>query len=405
MNQPAWPPRLNNRLRGARFSPAWTVLICALLLCVITTLGAILGARAQQKLRTGVRATSGTVVFRFEFGGGGVGDCLKGMVAAMQIAALAGCDFRVDFSRHPFDGLLPLVPGVAADAYSRGLPGDSVNVYHMGDWISSPQRRDRRDALLLALSSGALSQSGAVTVIQANLAMTRELSVALQMSTAETAGVATRAMAGIYERVIDGAALGTYWPAGTESNFRVAVHLREGDQFIAHATFNKNDVRVGDRAALSKAIASIPAAVVALNTGTKPINAFVCGDTAGARQLLRSALESHFLIIESPETPVHIGYAAFVEAAANSTDAMRVARDTFREHQTLASADVLFMLSHSGFSITACAAAAAGGRPLASIPRCFVRAGGGHEWVEYDATPFVFFSPRDPGPYHVTAAR
>jgi hypothetical protein len=333
------------------------------------------------------------IVFLYDFGGGGVGDFLKGMVSSMQLAVLAGCDFRVDFSRHPFGSALPLMPGIAANAQARAFAADGVRVFNTVDWLTSPTRRGALDALLAELASGTLGADGTVTCVQANLAMSRELAVAVGAGTDKLIELAERSMASIYERVIDGATLGTFWPAESEPAFRIAVHLREGDRYIAHATGNKNDTRVGDQAALARALAGIYAVVMAEAPTDMPKIAFACGDTVQARELLHTALAPHATVISSPEVPVHIGYSSILDVFG-PTDALRAARDTVREHQTLASADLLFILSGSGFSQTACSTAAAGGRFVTSSPRCFVRGGSnGDAWDPFDAVRSNFLSP------------
>lgn len=332
------------------------------------------------------------VVFRYDFDGGGLGDCIKGMVATMQLAFLAGCDFRVDFSRHPFGSGLPLAPGVAADRRIRELPDEDVRVFNMVDWSQSPGRRETRAALLSRFISGNISTNGAITVVQTNLAMSHELAAAASVDVGFVVSLAARLMASFYEHVVDGAALGTFWPAASTSTFRFAVHLRMGDKFIANLTSNKNDERIVDNAAMMEALVNVHIYAASLAPVHATMAAFACGDTPSARELLRTALAPHATVTLSSKEPVHIGYRVMLDAG--SAEALHAARDTVREHQTLASADALFILTTSGFSQTACSTKAAGGRANANSPRCFVRGGSRNvEWVPFDVASANYYSP------------
>ncbi len=304
------------------------------------------------------------IVFRFEFGGGGVGDCIKGMVAVMQVAYLWGFSFSVDFSRHPFGAALPFVRNILAPALLRDLDSTNALVYNIGDWWTSPERRARRDELFAALRNGALPNGA---IVQTNIPMSRELAVVLGTDQETVSHLAAVLMANVYSRVFDGAALGALWPpaAAPSRSFRVAVHLRTGDKFIEHATFNKNDVRVHDNAMLLRALANVPTLVAQLARGAT-VHAFACADTLDARELLRANLGANMTVFLPDRAPVHTGYATILD----NLNAAQDARDTLREHYTLASADALFMLSTSGFSSTACATAVKG-----RSPNCFVRSG------------------------------
>jgi hypothetical protein len=331
------------------------------------------------------------LIFRYDFNCGGFGDFIKGMVSSMQIASIAGCDFRVDLSRHPFASVLPIMPGLAANASACALPADNPHVFNIVDWLSSSSRLAVRNSLLAELASGAISVGDTVTVVQANLAMSREIAGVVGAGPDTATELAEHFMATFYKSVVDGAALGTFWPAESATAFRVAVHLREGDRYIEHATFNKDDSRVGDHAALARALAGIFAVVAAEAPLGAPKIAFACGDTMQARELLRAALAPHATVVMSPEPPVHIGYSSIL--VSDSAFALRGALNTAREHHTLASATILFILSRSGFSQTACSTAAAGGRAVSSMPRCFVRVGAnGDTWGPFDATSANFLS-------------
>ena len=69
----------------------------------------------------GSQACSGPIVFRYEFGAGGYGDCLKGLIAVAQVAYVLGCQFRLDMSRHPLGAALPW-------ASDLPLPSELLNV-------------------------------------------------------------------------------------------------------------------------------------------------------------------------------------------------------------------------------------------------------------------------------------
>jgi hypothetical protein len=304
------------------------------------------------------------IVFRFEFGGGGVGDCIKGMVAVMQAANLCGRPFAVDFSRHPFGSALPFARDIIAPQTLRGLDSNDALVFNVGDWLTSSARRARRDELFSALQmalhiEGSLSQG---IVVQTNIPWSRELAALFGLRKEKVFQLGSALMASVYERVFDGAALGSLWPAAPLRMYRVAVHLRTGDKFIEHATFNKNDVRVSDTAALLRALANVPAIVAQLAQGAV-VQAFACADTLDARNLLRDSLAANMTVFLPDRAPVHTGYATILDSKNAEDDA----RDTLREHYTLASADALFMLSASGFSSTACATAVSG-----KSPACFV---------------------------------
>ena len=326
------------------------------------------------------------VVFRYDFDNGGFGDCIKGMVATMQIAALAGCDFRVDFSRHPFGTALPLAYGIAD---IRKVPEDRI--FNIIDWLTSSNRRSIRDKLLVELANGSLGAVGSVTAIQSNMAMSHELASAMNVSIASVVGIASQAMRSLYERVFDGGALGTFWPGSSGPCFRIAVHLREGDQFITHAIFNKNDSRVYDKDAMLLALKNVVDVAKRIAPPGSKLVTFGCGDTMQAREQLRMVLTEHFLVVSAPESPVHIGYRAILDIFGTE-HAGRAARDTVREHHTLASADAIFMLSYSGFSLSACSIGAAGGRVNASLPRCFVHTDRGN-WEQTDPVKINMLSP------------
>ena len=307
------------------------------------------------------------VIFRYEFGGGGVGDCIKGMVAVMQVALLIGRPFLVDFSRHPFGEALPFMHHIVATSAFREPSSSDSRVYNIGDWLTSPGRRLRRDSLFEALVMGALPPG---VIVQTNLPMSRDLASCLGLREESVSQLAATLMAEVYSSVIDGATLGSLWP--TSRAYRVALHLRTGDKFIDHATFNKNDERVSDEAAMLCALAKVPRIVAELAKEAS-VHAFACADTLIARKLLQLNLEANMTVIVPSRAPVHIGYASILERA----NAIQDAKDTLREHYTLASADALFMLSASGFSATACATAVNG-----RSPRCFLRHG--DNWASFN---------------------
>ena len=339
------------------------------------------------------------IVFRYDFGSGGYGDCLKGFVAVAQIAYVLGCPFAADFSRHPFGNALPFA---ATGTDSRAVPaafaaaneGDALFV-HMGDWSSGPHRLAARDAFFgasMAPPASALRKTGAVVV--ANIPHHSELARARNMSELGLVALSRFIFASFYSLVLNGSALGAYWPpldalhGSTAPPFRVGVHVRMGDKHIAAArdgpasADNRNPNEEELLAALR--LVSTHASKLA---GGRPLLVFACADTTAARGLVRDAL-APTPVFSAPLEPVHIGYKeTFAHSGAED------ARVVAREHLTLSTADAIFLASNSGFSKTACAiagaasaagAAGAGGAGRLATARlatahCFVRVGGGWE--------------------------
>ena len=313
----------------------------------------------------------GHVVFRYDYGSGGYGDCIKGLVAVAQVAHALGCPFSADFSRHPFQLALPLSADLAPPPrYALIDEGDALFV-HMGDWTTGPHRLRARDAFFarVAVRDATLRDQGVVVV--ANIPHSRELAAATNASAAGLVAFARGVYAAFYTHVVDGAKLGTLWPPAQPhavAPFRVGVHVRMGDMFIPNATV-VGDNRNPDADALLAALQLVGVRTREL-AGGRPVVVFACADTAAAREMVRSAL-APLDVITALVAPVHIGYAAtFAERAL-----VEETRSVAREHYSLATADVIFVASNSGFSKTACAIAGA----LKATARCFLRAGA--TWV------------------------
>lgn len=346
----------------------------------------------------------GMIVFRYDYGVGGLGDCIKGLTAMRAAAHLAGVPFRVDFSRHPFGQALTFVDGVVAPPEVLAWRDDHPNVLHMGDWSSSPQRRRVRDAFFDRLRWGRIASDP--VVVKNNLPMARELSVALGYDESRMEALIRQLYATLYSDVVDGGALAAahgLWrstptpplsalvPAGTGAQaFRAAVHLRLGDKFIDHATWNANDARVGDAHQLQAALEEIPALIARYaaahqhwhGASARPL-LFVAADTLHGRALIINATASSEIdVITSSEPPVHIGYSS----TRDRPDATKEAAAVMAEHLALSQAHLLFIASDSGFSRTAClttvvtgvaAADGSGAEPKVCLSRK------GTEWVPY----------------------
>ena len=328
------------------------------------------------------------LVFRYDFGSGGYGDCLKGFVAVAQLAYVLGCPFAADFSRHPFGAALPFAaPGADTvaipAAFAAANEGDALFV-HMGDWSSGPHRLAARDAFFgaaMAPPAAALRKTGAVVV--ANIPHHRELAHALNVSEAGLVALSRFVFASFYSLVLDGAALGAFWPpldaphGGAAPPFRVGVHVRMGDKHIAAARGGpaSADNRNPDEQELLAALRLVSLHASKIASG-RPLLVFACADTTAARGLIRDALAPTPVFSASLE-PVHIGYKdAFLRSGVDD------ARVVAREHLTLSTADAIFVASNSGFSKTACAIAGAAGVARPATPHCFLRVGSGWEPLE-----------------------
>jgi hypothetical protein len=181
----------------------------------------------------------------------------------------------------------------------------------------------------------------------------------------------------LYVSAVDGAKLGSLWPLrGAVSSYRAALHVRMGDKFISTVNYNSSDDRIKDMNDFTLALRAIGPFVRALTNRRVFEDFFICADTLGARDMARAAIIAQgFFVVEPPGAPVHIGNKASLTQGASRVDATRA---VVREHATLASADAVFMASHSGFSKTACAAASA----ARAAVLCFLRAGAG--WRLFD---------------------
>jgi hypothetical protein len=325
-----------------------------------------------------------TLVFRYEYSSGGYGDCIKGLVASMQLAYMAGACFKVDFSRHPFGKVLPFASGIAASPDIEAIPDNDARVYFIVDWASSPERKQQRDRLFTHVFGDKVQPPSApsLMIVRANLAHSPDLASAASVPQQPLADLARHFHARLYTDVIDGSVLQSYWPPKGLDNltvFRVGIHLRMGDGYISHASWNKADRRVSDSEAMETALRSIPAYLAekyaVVDGRSHRLHIFVCADTLDGRKLVHKMLASHE-IMSAPAEPIHIGY----QGVSDRTNIDKEALNVVREHYTLSSADAVFMASYSGFSRTACLSSA----PHAiqddfSSKFCFERVGA--EWV------------------------
>ena len=315
------------------------------------------------------------IVFRYDFGNGGLGDCIKGMAGVMQLAHLSGCDFLVDFSRNVLGRALPLVQGISTTT-------SSINLYNIVDWSFSRSLMNLVRELLLKLTRRDFAKN--TTVVQTNVAMSVELAEATGLGVDEVVALGEDVMSTIYTRVINGTVLGTFWPAESETSFfRVAIHLREGDHFIEQIKHEDFRVRPEDEADMLRALSRIHThAASIMSPMSSPMVVFACGDSEKAITLLHTSLDSANLsVVFSPKQPVHVGHAEEFSGMKDD-DAMSAALYTVREHHTLASADVIYMLSRSGFSTTACMIASKHRLGWKS-PHCFER--NGDTWTPMDS--------------------
>jgi hypothetical protein len=319
-------------------------------------------------------ACEAPIVFRYDFGSGGYGDCIKGLVAVAQLASVLDCPFVADFSRHPFGKYLPFISDVVAVPVELAAVSEGdARFVNMGDWTTGPHRLAARDAFFAAMAppATALRKSGAVII--ANIPHHRELALAHSGVLEESlVSLARLLYASFYSLVLNGAELGHFWPPTEPSAarpFRVGFHLRMGDMFIAAARDGptKGDNRNRDIGDLSVALSLAASQARALAAG-QPMVFFACADTMEAREVIRAAL-SPTPVISSLMEPAHIGFReSFGHPEEDATKTISVAR----EHHTLSTADAIFIASNSGFSKTACAIA---GAKSPSTVHCFFREG------------------------------
>ena len=313
----------------------------------------------------------GPIVFRYDFGGGGYGDCLKGFVAVAQLACVLGCPFSADFSRHPFGVTLPFAASAAIPAELAGINDGDPRFVNIGDWATGPQRLAARDGLFAAMAPPATALRGTGAVVVANIPHHRELARALKVREGSLEALSRFIFSSFYSRVLDGEALGSYWPAaaqGAPAPFRVGFHVRMGDMHIAAARGGPTtgDNRNPDHGELAAAL-RLAAAQALLLSGGRPVLFFACADTVEARELLRSSLAPTPVIL-APSEPMHIGFKNSFALAGAAQGTLSVAR----EHHTLSTADAVFIAATSGFSKTACAVA---GAQSPTHVRCFIRVG------------------------------
>ncbi len=318
------------------------------------------------------------IVFRYDFGGGGYGDCLKGFVAVAQLACVLGCPFAADFSRHPFGATLPFAASAAVPAELLGLSDGDPRFVNIGDWTTSPQHLAARDGLFAAMAPPAATLRDTGAVVVANIPLHHELARALKVSKGNLEALSRFIFSSFYSRVLDGEALGSYWPAaaqGAPAPFRVGFHVRMGDMHIvaARGGATTGDNRNPDREELAAAL-RLAAAQALLLSGGRPVVFFACADTVEARELLRSSLAPTPIVL-APSEPVHVGFKNSFAIAGAAQGTLSVAR----EHHTLSTADAVFIAANSGFSKTACAVA--GAQSPANV-RCFIRVGDG--WAQLE---------------------
>ena len=317
------------------------------------------------------------LTFRYGFEGGGYGDCLKGLLSVAQMAYAAGCPFAVDFSRHPFGKVLPFIPGLSCSPEVSLIPDTDPRMYNMGDWTLRDVTRAALDRVISYLPSQSLELHRGV-IIRANQPISRELAFALKVDEGKVFALARLFMSSFYTHVVDGNALGTFWPPSQPSEvnyYRVGIHVRMGDMFVTGADWNKKDQRVGDMNELKTALKLIKEHSTTLSNGL-PLLVFACADTTDALSIVRDAL-APLEVITSTLEPIHIAYANTYVNGSLAEETLSVAK----EHYTLANSNAVFIASNSGFAKTACAIAQLG--PLRAT--CMQRTGA--TWEVY--TPGV----------------
>jgi hypothetical protein len=225
----------------------------------------------------------------------------------------------------------------------------------MGDWTLRDVTRAALDRVISYLPSQSLELQRGL-IIRANQPISRELAFALKVDEGKVFALARLFLASFYTHVVDGSALGTYWPLSqTTSNFyRVGIHVRLGDMFVAGADWNKKDQRVGDMNELKAALKRIKEHSLTLSNGL-PLLMFACADTTEALSIVRDAL-APLEVITSLLEPIHIAYANTYVNGSLAEETLSVAK----EHHTLANSNAVFISSNSGFAKTACAIAQLG---------------------------------------------
>lgn len=319
------------------------------------------------------------LTFRYGFEGGGYGDCLKGLLAVAQMAYAAGCPFAMDFSRHPFGRVLPFIPTLLCSPEVSLVPDSDSRMCNMGDWSLREDTRATLNRVLSYLPSQSPELKRGL-IVRANQPISRELALALKADEEKVLALARLLLSSFYTHVVDGSILGTYWPLSqpTSHHYRVGIHVRMGDMFVAGADWNKNDQRVGDMNELKEALRLIKEFSTTLSNGL-PLIVFACADTTEALSIVREAL-APLELITSPFEPIHIAYANTYVNSSFEKETLSVAR----EHHTLSNSNAVFIASNSGFAKTACAIAQLG--PFRAA--CLQRAGA--TWEEYTPGVGVF---------------
>lgn len=304
------------------------------------------------------------ITFVYDYGSGGYGDCIKGIVAVAEIAYLIGCPFAIDLSKHPFQRILPISKDLVS--FNQGNEKSSMNILDWSTGEAAIHRLNARNHLFWQLANETYRIRESSLRIYANVPQSRELARALHLEEAHVISLGRLLLESFYSHIVVSSRLGSFWPKPSEAFFRVGIHIRMGGMYIKDASI-KTDVRIHDINELKRAVKVINERAKML-AGDKSIIIFVCADTTEARKLVREVL-SPLHIIEPPTNPVHIGYEKSFESSTRDEETLSVVR----EHLTLSTASAIFVGSKSGFSMTACALAAV------NAVNCFIR--NGDEWV------------------------
>lgn len=314
-------------------------------------------------------------IFNYDYGSGGFGDCIKGIIAVAQISYLLGCPFEMDFSNHPFKKILPISKDLDFSDQGREKM-TSVNILDWSTGAAAIHRLHARDNLYSQMLNETLVLMETRVKISANVPHSRELARALHLDEAHVISLGRIVLECFYSHIILGSNLGMFWPKSSDTAFRVGIHVRMGDMYIKDATI-KTDVRIHDVNDLLKAIKMMRERAKIL-AGGRQIILFVCADTSEARKFVRDAL-APFHVIEPSTDPVHIGYEKSFESSSRDVETLSVVQ----EHLTLSTASAIFVGSKSGFSMTACALAAVKGAV------CFIR--NGDDWISMEPGEGVYF--------------
>lgn len=303
------------------------------------------------------------ITFVYDYGSGGYGDCIKGIVAVAQIAYLIGCPFAIDFSNHPLR-ILPISKDLVS--FNQGGEKSLINILDWSTGEAAIHRLNARNHLYWQLVNKTQSIRETSLRIYANVPHSSELARALHLEEAHVISLGRLLLESFYSHIVVSSSLGSFWPEPSKAFFRVGIHIRMGDMYIKDASI-KTDARIHDVNELKRAVKVINERAKML-AGEKSIIIFVCADTTEARKLVREVL-SPLHIIEPPTNPVHIGYVKSFESSTRDEETLSVVR----EHLTLSTASAIFVGSKSGFSMTACALAAV------NAVNCFIR--NGDDWV------------------------